>query len=90
MPSEWATYQALDTVASILDASMCWRVGTSYHFRLNDDGETLAVTPDSAARFRLEACRWTRPGTTLWVRVGDHERLAALVEELTGHMDKVR
>lgn len=83
-PTAEQIYAALVHVDGALGGkSECWLFGRRYHFVL-DDGWTVAISPDDADRFRLEACRWTLPRDTLWVSSGDHERLAELVIELSG------
>lgn len=41
-------------------------------------GWSLAISPDDAGRFRVEACRSGRVRATMWARVGDDARLAEL------------
>lgn len=80
-PGTEQTYQALRVVADALDQPVCWLFKGAYHFVVGD-GRTVAVCPESAGRFRLSACAWTRPASTVWVFAEDHARLASLVLEL--------
>ena len=41
-------------------------------------GWWLAVSPDDAGRFRIEACRGGRVRATMWCLAGDDARLAEL------------
>lgn len=66
----------------MLGESVCWLYDGSYHFRLPLEGWTLAITPESAHRFRVEACRGTVPAATVWVGEDDLARLGAIVHEL--------
>lgn len=77
-----ATLDALDTIAGILGANVCWLFRGGYHFRLPLDGWTLALTPESADRFRVEACYRTRPRSTVWVLAPDVARLACVAREI--------
>lgn len=54
-----------------------WHRG-AYHFSLVDEW-TIALTPESADRFRIDACRGGAPRTTLWSFSDDLDRLAAVV-----------
>lgn len=82
VPSPQATRVLLERIASLLGRDVCWLYQRRYHFVLEEDGWTLAVCEESAGRFRIEACRWTRPVATLWARADDEARLAAVVREL--------
>lgn len=76
-PSPQDTYATLLRVAVFLGAR-CWLHGRRFHFPVAD-GWTIAVSADSGNRFRLDACRFVRPVSTLWVLAGEDERLAGCV-----------
>lgn len=82
MPFPKATWDLLGRIGELLGRDVCWLYQRRFHFALELDGWTLAVSPESAGRFRLEACRWTRPVLTLWVLEDDGDRLEATVREL--------
>jgi hypothetical protein len=49
-------------------------------FRFELDGDwSLVISPDSAGRFRLDACCRSRVRATLWCLAGDRARLEILV-----------
>ena len=82
MPRSQQLRDLLYRVGDLLGRDVCWLYQRRFHFPLARDGWTLAVSPDSAGRVRLEACHWTRPVATLWIFHDDDARLAAVVEEL--------
>lgn len=77
-----STRLVLEEVGRLLDRDVCWLYQRRYHFTLDDDGRTLAVSEETGGRFRLEACKWARPVATLWTLSGDPARLASVVREL--------
>lgn len=81
-PDSDATWDVLRRVGELLNRDVCWSYLRAYHFQLEQDGWTLAVTPESAGRFRLELCRWTVPRDMLLAFQGDDDRLAGAVDEL--------
>lgn len=81
MPAAPGLRDAIYRVGELLDRDVCWLYQRRWHFPL-EDGCTIAISPDSAGRLRLEACRWTRPVATLWTLEDDEARLAAAVREL--------
>jgi len=76
---------ALRTAGAYLELDVTWLYNGSYHFRLGR-GFTIALTPESAGRVRVDACRWTRPLTTLWALLEDTERIGSIVAELHGEV----
>lgn len=86
-PSRFDTARALSVISGALGARYCWRVGERFYFPLGTGADWyVALSPDSAGRFRLEACRGTRPVATLWAHALDFDRLAGLVHELHGEL----
>lgn len=77
----------LRVVGDLLGREVCWLYQRRFHFPLDEDGWTIAIHPESAGRFRVEACRWTRPVITLWAHENDGARLADVVLELAAHGD---
>lgn len=73
---------ALERVGQLLGRDVCFAYQHRFHFQLRRDGWTIALSAESAGRFRLEACRWSRPVVTLWVLEDDDARLAGAVLEL--------
>lgn len=82
MPCSRSVRDALYEVGELLGRDVCWLYQRRFHFPLEEDGWTLAVSPDSAGRIRFEACHWTRPVATLWKFDDDEARLADVVREL--------
>lgn len=78
-PTPAQTIAALMRVADLLGQDICWLYEGAFHFRLPADGLTIALTPESASRFRLESCALTVPRSTVWVIEGDDARLAASI-----------
>src|SRR4051794_25887897 len=73
-PTDHETFVMLMFVASRLDFRRCFAWHGQYHFTYGR-GLTLSLTPESAGRFRIEACRWTRPVATLWAFAEDLDRV---------------
>lgn len=80
-PSAARVFQALVAAGHVLGERYAYFLRGGYHFRLAPDW-TMALTPESAGRIRLEACRSGAPMATLWCLADDRERLAALVAEI--------
>lgn len=64
-------------VGSLLDEE-CWLLDGRFHFRL-DGPWSIAISTESAGRFRVSACHHATPVATLWCLAGDADRLADLV-----------
>lgn len=71
---------ALQAVADALDVSLCWYYRRAFHFVVDVDW-TVAITPESAGRLRIETCRRTVPHGRTWTRATDHARLKQLVRD---------
>lgn len=80
-PSGTDTYSALQRIAGVLGMHSCWLYQRRYHFTVGA-GWTIALSPDSAGRFRLDTCRHTRTVSSLWVLGDDHDDLAGFVLSL--------
>lgn len=70
--------EALRLVGATLDAGAAYWLDGRFHFTLDGDW-TLAISPDSAGRFRLDCCHLSRPCASLWVLARDRTRLERLV-----------
>lgn len=70
-------------VAGLLDVDRCFLYRRSYHFSLGE-GWSISITPESAGRFRVDACKWSRPVLRYWTLAQDEDRLAGLVLDLAG------
>lgn len=77
MPSMLQTVEALIAIRDALDEQCCYQIGGRFHFRLNAVW-TVALSADSAGRFRIEACYCGRPLATMWALAGDLDRIADL------------
>lgn len=80
-PDTDAVLRALRLVALVLERPVTRYYQGRFHFKLTE-AWTLAIRPESANRFRVEACKWSRPGVTLWSFAGDDDRLVALAEAI--------
>lgn len=72
---------ALGAAGARLELDVTWLFAGSYHFRLGQ-GFTIALTPESAGRVRIEACRWTRSLNRVWALLEDTDRIGAIVGEM--------
>lgn len=86
-PSDRELLRVLTLAASALGERFAYAHVGRYHFPL-EDGWSIAIKPDSARRFRVEACRYMAPVDTLWVLADDVERLAGLIVEIAGAVDR--
>lgn len=77
-PSSSATMRALRAAAAVLRADRCYAFRRSFHFAAAP-GWTVALTPEAAGRFRVDACRSARPVSSLWCSDGEDGRLAGVV-----------
>jgi hypothetical protein len=80
-PRDRDTIAALIVVARRLGAPCAYWAEGRFWFPLSE-GWALAISPDSAGRFRLAACADGREVATMWSRSGDWHRLADLVPTL--------
>lgn len=78
-PSDARVFQALVAVSAELGERYAYWHQGAYHFPTEVDGWTIALTPESADRFRIDACFFGAPATTLWTFSDDLARLAAVV-----------
>lgn len=85
-PTGAETYEALLLIASVLGMHSCWLYRRRYHFTVGE-GWTIALSPDSAGRFRLDTCRHTRIESSLWVLGDDHASLACVAAALRDQLD---
>lgn len=72
--------RAVLVAASVLESDRCWAYGGKVWLRLGGDWH-LAISPDDAGRFRLDACKASAISDTLWVLCEDESRLRVLVQE---------
>lgn len=86
-PAADATDEALLLAADQLGLRECWLYQRRYHFSVGY-GWSIALSADSVGRLRLEACRWTRPRSTVWVLAGDVERLAGAIDGLLTNIEE--
>lgn len=78
LPTGAETYAALQRIACVFGMHTCWLYRGRYHFTVGA-GWTIALSPDSAGRFRVDTCRHTRTVSSLWVLGVDHASLAGVV-----------
>lgn len=86
-PATSETLYVLRYAADLLDVTTCWYYLGAYHFRL---GQTwsVAITPESAGRLRVDTCRLTISRDTRWCRCCDLRRLRNLIldaADVTAH-----
>jgi hypothetical protein len=80
-PRDRDTITALRLVARALGAECAYWLDGRFWFPLSDSW-ALALSPDSAGRFRLAACYGRTEVATLWSLAGDWGRLADLAHDL--------
>lgn len=80
-PTTRETIDALRHLSSVLEIDCAYALRGRFHFPLPDDW-SLALSADSAGRFRLEACVRSSPMSTLWVKASDDCRLEAVAVAL--------
>lgn len=88
-PSDSATYLALVRVGALLGFRRVHHYHGTYHFAFGG-GWSLAISPESAGRFRVEACRWGVPMDTLWAFADDDDRLGGVVLAVAEEIEAVR
>lgn len=79
---------ALTLAGDALKLERCWLYRKSFHFPLTQDW-SIAITPDTADRLRVEAYHGLRrvPEMTRWVLAGDRTRLIEIVSDLAGEVN---
>lgn len=79
-PSTAQLATALHVLRDALGRDYCFLHQGRFHFKLAGDW-SLALSADSAGRFRVEACYLAVPRGSLWTFAPDHERLVAVARE---------
>lgn len=77
-PSDAGVFQALLLIGRALGHRYAYWHAGAYHFIVADEW-TIALTAETAGRFRLEACYRGDVRTTLWALASDRGRLASIV-----------
>lgn len=85
-PLDRDTVAALRLVGRVLGATCAYVDGERFVFPMSA-GWALAISPDSAGRFRVSACYGRTEVDTLWSRAKDPRRLADLAEGLRREID---
>lgn len=76
-PTTRRLIDALRAVGGVLGEDVAYVYEGRFHFRL-DSRWSVALSPESAGRFRLDACYGGRILATMWCLADDEDRLAAL------------
>lgn len=79
-PSAAEMATALQTLRDVLGRDYCYLHHGRFHFKLSGDW-SLALSADSAGRFRVETCYLAVPRGSLWAFAPDHGRLVAVARE---------
>jgi hypothetical protein len=77
-PNMRQTIDALRAAGAVLGTSVAYHLDGRFHFELAGDW-SLALSPETAGRFRLDVCHLARPVASLWCLTRDRERLERLV-----------
>lgn len=80
-PAPDRTLDVLERIAEVLELPVVWVWRRGYHFSLGD-GWTIALTPQSADRFRVDLYHYLASRASLYALATDEERLAAVVLDL--------
>lgn len=87
-PADRETVEVLRIVAQSMGATCARHIAGRFYFPV-DDRWSLAVSPDDAGRFRLQACHGGRPVVTMWCLGVDSDRLADLVAGFRSEVQSV-
>jgi hypothetical protein len=74
-------WDTLLDIANALGVDRCTFYRSAFHFDLGNGDWTVAVTPDSVGRVRLETCHFGEIVSTRWCRGGDTHRIMDMVRE---------
>lgn len=85
-PNDRSLIAALRCVGEALGTTVAYVHAGRFYFRL-DSRWSLAISPDSAGRFRLDACQGVRVRATMWARAGDRDRLADLAQSAQAEVE---
>lgn len=77
-PTDRSLIAALRFAGDVLGSPAAYVLDGRYHFRL-DGRWSVAISPESAGRFRVDVCTGGEIRATLWTLAGDRDRLADLV-----------
>lgn len=88
-PTDEEVYLTLVRVGALLGFRRVYHLHGRYHFAFGD-GWSLAVSPESAGRFRIDACRDAVPVGTLWSFADDSGRLGGVVQRVAEEIRAVR
>ena len=88
-PDTPTIFRALRGAADALKQNFAYSHDGTYHFALGE-GWTISVSPESAGRLRLQACRWVTPVATLWTAATDIDRLQSAVLGLAQEIETAR
>lgn len=88
-PSPCRLARALLLAGALLGDYECFYLRRRFHFVLSA-GWSIAISTESAGRFRVEACQLSRPRNTLWSLDGEDEHLAGAILELTAFVEQAK
>lgn len=77
-PDTRSLIDTLRFVGGLLDTEIALVFEGRFYFPL-DSRWAIAISPDFAGRFRVDVCTGVQVRATLWVLVGDRDRLADLI-----------
>lgn len=80
-PETQEVADGLMVAAEALEKDVCYALDGRYHF-LVEGPWSIAVSPDSAGRLRLESCRLSIPRGVMWVLADRPDRLGSVVSKL--------
>lgn len=82
VPTSESMWTAVRAVSRHLGTAVAWYHRGRFHFIVDHGDWTVALSPDSAGRIRVESCHLTAPRATRWVAATDLGRLIEVVDEL--------
>lgn len=80
-------WRALITVKTLLGHPETHYRKGRIHFALGGSGWSIALSPESAGRIRVEACLHWRPVDTKWCLAHDDDRLAEVVRSFKDEVE---
>lgn len=78
----WTVLHAVADELGLAEPRVAWFLRGAFHFKVpGEEGLTIAISPESAGRIRVDRCQATVVHASMWAREDDLPRLREIVRE---------